>query len=128
LISRVEETGEEEEYSLNSNIHYHSTQILLSLLAPVVPSFAEECWLALHYGRDEWRDKGSDDEDDDYDRNIPKEWIFDELAELEYQNLPRRNDPSTLSSIFSQPFPIPEDSEDLEELADDDDDDDEDER
>ena len=31
-------------------VYYHATRVLLCLLAPLAPSFAEECWVLLHYG------------------------------------------------------------------------------
>src|SRR5690242_3052545 len=37
-------------------VHYYSTRISLTLLAINAPSFAEECWLALHYGHALWRE------------------------------------------------------------------------
>ncbi|CAG8982738.1 hypothetical protein HYALB_00001019 [Hymenoscyphus albidus] len=32
------------------DVHYHATRILLCLIAPFAPAFAEECWVSLHYG------------------------------------------------------------------------------
>jgi leucyl-tRNA synthetase len=43
----------------NLGLHYHSTRILLSLVAVFAPSFAEAGWRALHYGHDQWRNEES---------------------------------------------------------------------
>ncbi|CAG8950664.1 hypothetical protein HYFRA_00002874 [Hymenoscyphus fraxineus] len=81
------------------DIHYHSTRILLSLIATFAPAFAEECWVLLHYGSDTPSVHKSDiglEED-----------LFDEEDE-ELRFLPRQGRPETLPSIFDQPFPTPE--------------------
>ena len=47
-------------------VHYHSARILLCLIAPLAPSFAEECWAMLHYLTDVTSRNG---DDTDFDEN-----------------------------------------------------------
>ncbi len=83
---------------IDLSMSYHSTHILLCLIAPLAPSFAEECWVVLHY------DKSLLFHGDDVDVDM----IESELAdEEELQDLPRGGRLQTLSSIFDQPLPIP---------------------
>ena len=84
-------------------VHYHSARVLLCLIAPLAPCFAEECWVVLHYGTDVSSRNGDDDE---FDENP---LIEEELAnDEELRGLPRQGYPDTLRSIFDQPFPVPE--------------------
>jgi hypothetical protein len=110
-IARYEE--EHGPQMIDCSVHYYSTRILISLLATVVPSFAEECWLALHYGQDQGCNKECHNNEE---TDAESSEIYEDLIEYGYQHLPRRSDPSTLPSIFSQPFPVPESSEVLEVL------------
>ena len=80
-------------------VHYHSTRILLSLMAIFAPSFAEATWVALHYGHPDWHKTDDIDEEEGYGGDD------EDLADSGLHRLPRRNDPGTLSSIFTQPFP-----------------------
>jgi len=95
-------------------VHYHSARILLCLIAPLAPAFAEECWVMLHYGSDMPSDGENDD--DDHHSNPPDllvdESIEQELADdEELRNLPRQGRPETLPSIFDQAFPVAEQKE-----------------
>ncbi|KAH8707640.1 hypothetical protein GQ44DRAFT_470413 [Phaeosphaeriaceae sp. PMI808] len=111
--------GEDRPYWIDRGVHYHSTRILLSLVALFAPSFAEASWLALHYGHHQWHD-GDQYKEEERNRGtaIPKlkEWIREDLMESGYYDLPRQDDPRTLSSIFIQPFPVTESSEVIELL------------
>lgn len=89
------------------NVHYHSARILLCLVAPFAPAFAEECWVLLHYGSDTLSVGESDIglEESLFEHEI----IEKELAEdEEVRDLPRQGRPRTLPSIFDQPFPTAE--------------------
>lgn len=104
---------------IDCGIHYHSTQILLSLLATIAPSFAEEFWLALHYGHDlcledENYEDGSTDAMSSF--SYYEELIHEELREYGFQDLPRRSNTGTLSSIFAQPFPVSDSLVDIRSL------------
>lgn len=110
-----------EECPAQPGTHYHSARILLSLLSIIAPAFAEECWVALHYGVGQ-KSKLAFDE---YDSRDVKEqigstrmdyWDYDEVKKLGLQHLPRTDDPDTLSSIFAQAFPEPVSSEVLRTL------------
>jgi len=87
---------------LYDGVHYHSTRILLSLMAIFAPSFAEASWVALHYGHPDWHKTDDIDEEEGYGGDD------EDLADFGLHRFPRRNDPGTLSSIFTQPFPEPE--------------------
>lgn len=94
------------------DLHYYSARILLSLLAPLAPSFAEECWVILHYGCHH-SDSGCHDSDSDgfepiYDASIEvDEQMIKEIEEdNNRRHLPRQGRPDTLQSIFDQPFPV----------------------
>ncbi|KAF2005397.1 hypothetical protein P154DRAFT_616226 [Amniculicola lignicola CBS 123094] len=105
---------------IECGVHYHSARILLSLIAPFAPSFAEECWTALHYGRDQWRDPDAYElyEEDDTEITLAcyEDLLCEDLMEHGYQDLPRQSDPDTLSTIFAQPFPAPESCEMIKSL------------
>ena len=99
---------------IDPGVHYHSARILLCLIAPLAPSFAEECWVMLHYGSDMPSDGGNDDDDDDSNPPdlLDDESIEQELADdEELRNLPRQGRPKTLPSIFDQAFPVAEQKE-----------------
>ncbi|KAL8925724.1 MAG: hypothetical protein Q9172_002115 [Xanthocarpia lactea] len=104
----------------SAQMAYHTARILISLIAPFAPCFAEECWVLLHYGggllSDEEASTGSEDEDV-YNEAIGK---ADSLEEIEsalaedaeewggdYRHLPKKGYPETLPSVFEIPFPIP---------------------
>ncbi|KAL8911913.1 MAG: hypothetical protein Q9171_002997 [Xanthocarpia ochracea] len=104
----------------SAQMSYHTARILISLIAPFAPCFAEECWVLLHYGEgilsDEEASTGSEDEDI-HNEAIGKE---DSLEEIEsalaedaeewggnYRHLPKKGYPETLPSIFEIPFPVP---------------------
>lgn len=96
---------------ISPEVQYHSTRILLSLIASVAPAFAEECWLALHYGNN----PDSIDEDFVLDEDFRalsdeeiEEILADEQEEEDLRHLPRKARPDSLLSIFDQPFPIAE--------------------
>jgi hypothetical protein len=74
-------------------------------MAPIAPCFAEECWVALHYG--------VLDEDVEYNWKVSDEVIEAELSEHHPELLhhPKQGRPETLRSIFDQPFPDLEPSE-----------------
>ncbi|KAI0425115.1 hypothetical protein F5Y09DRAFT_352716 [Xylaria sp. FL1042] len=90
------------------NMHYYAARILVSLLAPLAPSFAEECWVHLHYG-DQSSDRDGSDSPWDFDECLREE-IEEIIKETEEnynrRHLPRQGQPSTLQSIFDQPFPV----------------------
>lgn len=118
----------DESYRSLPAVKYHSARILLCMIAPLAPSFADECWVALHYGSGSGPDKqhGSldateedvdteeqapDDMDEDVDTEEPEPEDTDEdveeiLAEAELQHQARH--PETLRSIFDEPFPVVE--------------------
>ncbi|KAH7108864.1 hypothetical protein B0J11DRAFT_240582 [Dendryphion nanum] len=107
----VECEGGDGQCWMDRSAHYHSTRILLSLMALFTPSFAEACWLALHYGHNQWQDGEINGEKKrgsslSYEEKMMRE----DLVEYGYYDLPRQNDPRPLSSIFSQPFPVLESS------------------
>lgn len=83
------------------NMHYYSARVLISLLAPSAPAFAEECWVLLHYGHEQ--NIGEKDE-------LIHRLYENEIQEIESclgrYNLPRQGQPDTLQSIFDQPFPV----------------------
>ena len=120
VVSIASYEGEHCPLRIECDVHYHSTRILLSLLAIVAPSFAEECWLALHYGHDQWRKQESyEDDASDAESSFSycEELVVEDLLEYGLQDLPRRSDACTLSSIFTQPFPVPESPEVVELLT-----------
>ena len=84
---------------IDPSIHYHSARILLCLLAPIAPAFAEACWIVLHHGTEPEPEpnKGRQDfsELDDFD---------DEDEDLRY--LPRKGFPNDFPSVFEQPCPV----------------------
>lgn len=87
------------------DVHYYATRVLLSLLAPSAASFAEECWVRLHYGEEtEWAQEGPELEEGDSAR--VEELIKEHEQITGRHNLPRRGQPETLQSIFDQPFPL----------------------
>ncbi|KAK7177683.1 hypothetical protein PSPO01_16268 [Paraphaeosphaeria sporulosa] len=109
MVSIASYEGEHCPPIIDCGVHYHSTRILLSLLATIAPSFVEECWLALHYGHDQWReDESHEDEATDAKSSFSycEELIHEDLREYGLQDLPRRSNACTLSSIFAQPFPV----------------------
>jgi leucyl-tRNA synthetase len=97
--------------TVSCNMHYYSARILLSLLAPSAPSFAEECWVLLHYGYQDHRGDGDqprhgiNEEEIEEIEEIEKS-IQETEDELDRHNLPRQGRPDTLQSIFDQPFPV----------------------
>jgi leucyl-tRNA synthetase len=100
----------EEAYCVVFDMHYYSACVLLSLLAPSAPAFAEECWVLLHYGNQQ--DIGEEDESDNYlNESAIQEIITKTENTLGRYHLARQGQPDTLQSIFDQPFPVV--SEDL---------------
>lgn len=97
------------------NVHYHSARILLCLVAPLAPAFAEECWVTLHYGSDT---PSTGESDIELEENLfEQEMVEKELAEEEeLRDLPRQGRPGTLPSIFDQPFPTAEPKETIDLL------------
>ncbi|KAL9034361.1 MAG: hypothetical protein Q9180_005450 [Flavoplaca navasiana] len=109
------------------HVHYHAARILINLITPFAPSFAEECWVLLHYGRqsllgvhdnaitieDEQAEKRMDADDaekweppslKDVESDLEeeeKEWEFG------YTHLSRRWYPDTLNSLFQLAPPTP---------------------
>ncbi|PVH96837.1 hypothetical protein DM02DRAFT_658837 [Periconia macrospinosa] len=110
LADCIKSYEDEDGYSwADQSIPYHSTRILLCLVAIFAPSLAEAGWLALHYGHPQWRngaDVGKQRISKDFDP--VDEDDEEELLSLGYQNLPLKSNDQTLSSIFTQPLPIPE--------------------
>lgn len=98
-------------------VQYHSARVLLCLIAPFAPSFAEECWVVLHYGSGT-PSIGGDEELDE----VLYEIIDEDLAGNEdlrkIRDLPRQGRPETLRSIFDQPFPVAEPEETIDLLKD----------
>jgi hypothetical protein len=90
------------------DMHYYAARILISLLAPLAPSFAEECWLHLHYGDQPGDSDGSDSPwgFDECSREEIEEMIKEAEENNNGRHLPRQGQPSTLPSIFDQPFPV----------------------
>ena len=96
---------------IQPGVIYHAGRILLSMLAPFAPAYAEECWVMLHYG-----DPQSPSEDDPSEGMDGWE-IEEDLAEDdELQHLPRRGRPETLPSIFNQPPPVAASMDEIELL------------
>ncbi|KAL8989777.1 MAG: hypothetical protein Q9169_008285 [Polycauliona sp. 2 TL-2023] len=116
---------------VSPRVHYHAARILINLITPFAPSFAEECWVLLHYGRQsllkihpnaismehEWEEEQKDDIDDDSSEPRSLEDIESRLNDREgqdgYTNLPRRWYPETLASLFELAPPMPASSETL---------------
>ena len=92
-------------YSVCCSMHYYSARVLLSLLAPSAPAFAEECWVHLHYGCEKDIRDGSESRYG-LDEDAIQEMIKETEDLLDRHHLPRQGQPSTLQSIFDQPFPI----------------------
>ncbi|KAL8650526.1 MAG: hypothetical protein Q9226_005110 [Calogaya cf. arnoldii] len=109
-------------------VHYHAARILINLIAPFAPSFAEECWVLLHYGPSPLlgihpnvvsAEEVSAEEDVDDDSSETRS--FEEIEFLEgeeeemwkcgYTHLPRQCYPETLPSLFEIAPPIPEATE-----------------
>ncbi|KAH5001151.1 hypothetical protein HBI57_257180, partial [Parastagonospora nodorum] len=88
--------GEDGLYWIDRGVHYHSTRILLSLIALFAPSFAEASWLALHYGHVQWHD-GDQYKEEETNTGIvnsePEEWIREDLMKIGYCDLLRQDDP-----------------------------------
>ena len=85
-------------------ISYHSARILLCLIAPLAPAFAEECWVVLHYGTN--NSSNGKDADDGWSDSSIDEMLNHEAEEFEdLRHLPRKGRPHTLWSIFDEPFP-----------------------
>ena len=103
----------------SAQMSYHTARILISLVAPFAPCFAEECWVLLHYGdglsSDDEASTGSENEDI-YDEAIGKEDSPEEIESAlaedaeewggDYRHLPKKGYPETLPSIFEIPFPV----------------------
>ncbi|KAL8854618.1 MAG: hypothetical protein Q9221_000653 [Calogaya cf. arnoldii] len=120
-------------YRLDSNVQYHTARILINLIAAFAPSFAEECWVLLHYGSPSLlgihpnaRRRGEVTEEVakevhfvhcDFSEAPSLEEIEATLAKGEkeygsgYTRLPRECYPETLSSLFEIAPPIPEAAE-----------------
>lgn len=93
-------------WSQTAAISYHSARILLCLIAPLAPAFAEECWVLLHYGTT--NSSNGEDADDGWSDSSIDEMLDHEAEEFEdLRHLPRKGRPHTLSSIFDEPFPDP---------------------
>lgn len=86
-------------------IQYYATRVLLSLLAPSAPSFADDCWVRLHYGGEtEWAQERPEFEETDL---VEVEELIREYKEdTGKHNLLRRGRPETSKSNFDQPFPL----------------------
>ena len=103
LTQAISDYGEAD--CVSCSMHYYSARVLLSLLAPSAPAFAEECWVLLHYGRE--RDSGGGSElRDHFDEALLEEIIEETEDLLDRHHLPRHDRPDTLQSIFDQAFPI----------------------
>ena len=107
-------TYDDDAHRVMVDVHYHSARILLCLIAPLTPSFAEECWVMLHYGpnaESEIEDNIMDvqfacgDGDGSKLQGIRNYLAEDKDSEY-FRDLPKRGHPETLSSIFDQPFPV----------------------
>ncbi|KAI0538358.1 hypothetical protein GGR58DRAFT_309773 [Xylaria digitata] len=98
-------TAYDDAFTVSCDMHYYSARILLSLLAPSAPSFAEECWVLLHYG---CQDSNSDGSESRYGLNEDEieEIVKETEDDLGRHHLPRQGLPDTLQSIFDQPFPV----------------------
>jgi leucyl-tRNA synthetase len=53
-------TSYDDAFAVSSDMYYYFARILLSLLAPSAPFFAEECWVLLHYGCQQGNGDGSE--------------------------------------------------------------------
>ncbi|KAL8667989.1 MAG: hypothetical protein Q9168_007144 [Polycauliona sp. 1 TL-2023] len=119
--------------------HYHAARILTNLVTAFALSFAEECWVILHYGEYSWLDihdnaitseddpaeieEDEEDEEDDEDDEIWEPHSLDDIerslenaGEWEsYRNLPRRWYPETLALLFEL-APSTTDSSEAREL------------
>ncbi len=104
----------------SAQMSYHTARILISMIAPFAPCFAEECWVLLHYGDGLLSDEESpaDLEDEEiYNEAIGKEDSLEEIESAlaedaeewgdDYRHLPKKGYPETLPSIFEIPFPVP---------------------
>lgn len=94
------------EWSQTVAISYNCARILLCLIAPLAPAFAEECWVVLHYGTT--NSSNGQDADDGWSDSSIEERLEDEAEQFEdLRHLPRKGRPHTLWSIFDEPFPDP---------------------
>lgn len=94
---------------------------MINLIASFAPSFAEECWVLLHYGllsllgvHPNAESLEGESTEDNEDRETPSlEEVESILAEAEeeweegYQLLPRKRFPGTLPSLFELGPPVP---------------------
>ncbi|KAI1125604.1 hypothetical protein F5Y10DRAFT_246655 [Nemania abortiva] len=106
LSKAIIEYSKEGEFCFDT--HYYAARVLISLLAPSAPSFAEECWLRLHYG-DQQRNEGDPSwAVDGPEREEIIKLMLEQTEELDDNKRyrPRQGQPSTLQSIFDQPFPV----------------------
>ncbi|KAL8907236.1 MAG: hypothetical protein Q9207_001537 [Kuettlingeria erythrocarpa] len=78
-------------YQIYHHVQYHAARVLINLIAAFAPSFAEECWVLLHYGSSSFLgvylnaagEEGKVDDEDD-DRKPPRrEEIESILVEAE---------------------------------------------
>ena len=98
-------TAYEDAEELYCDMHYYSARVLVSLLAPLAPSLAEECWVLLHYGSQDGDDDGGTEPRYEFEDAI-EELIKETEDLLGRRHLPRQGRPDTLQSIFDQPFPV----------------------
>ncbi|KAL9632476.1 MAG: hypothetical protein Q9204_003780 [Flavoplaca sp. TL-2023a] len=108
------------------HVNYHAARILINLITPFAPYFAEECWVLLHYGRqslldvhdnaitvEDEQEELMDAEDDEKEEPPNFEEVESHLEEAEeewefgYTHLPRRRFPDTLASLFQLAPPTP---------------------
>ena len=90
---------------------YHSTRILLCLVAPLAPSIAEECWTLLHCGGDHMPAEEENEKLEDSVPQLSKDEKEERLSREEgrvRQHGPGCASPNTCTSIFNSPFPFAE--------------------
>lgn len=90
----------------DTTLLYHSARILLCLIAPIAPAFAEECWVKLHHGT-----LGPPDNNDtEIDAKIisHKEVENDLDKDEKLRGVRRHDHTENLPSIFDHPLPVPQ--------------------
>ncbi|KAL8833597.1 MAG: hypothetical protein Q9170_004180 [Blastenia crenularia] len=98
---------------LDRRIHYHDARILITLIAPFAPSFAEECWVKLHYGQPSPfpfdRTRCGDEGDGSFKGPVLRLEMIDAtlVNDKDFRHLPKQGHPGTLPSIFELPWPVP---------------------
>ncbi|KAL8760732.1 MAG: hypothetical protein Q9184_003090 [Pyrenodesmia sp. 2 TL-2023] len=110
---------------IEDDIQYYAARILINVIASFAPSFAEECWVLLHYGSlsvlgvhpNALLQEEVNIMDDEDGETTSLEEVESILAEAEeewyevYRLLPRQRFPETLPSLFELCLPVPASTE-----------------